>query len=236
MDPSKAKALDLGPSIDFLNQVWVLSLKWGNQRMEYIGRSLQQLADFLKGFNSKNEIHDLNIFSEKLEKYVSSKLSINPRTSPSLNEVLRLTELLTKFHSIRIKTAALIMRFICLDCNFLEVDKSKLIPPLDRVNYRMCEQLLGRKYTLEKLGESKATFGKKATIAFDNIGKDVLGKNKVLIDNLWFIGHFYHGTHRTNCQIREGAEIIESPYLQDIRLQPSCPFSECGYKRAKIKL
>ena len=226
LDPANANELHLEASIHFLKHVWGMCLEWGNQRIEYIGRSVRQLVDFLNSFTSKNEIHDLHIFSEKLENY----LDIKPKTSIIPNEALRLTKLFTNFHSVRIKTATLIMRFICLDCHFFEVDKSKLISPLDRVNYRMCEQLFGRKYTLANLGRMEGTFDEKATMTFSDIGKDILGENKVLIDNLWFIGHFYHDG--LNCRIREGAKIIEFPYLQDICLLTTCPFSAYGCKKS----
>jgi len=229
IDPAKANGLNLRGSIDFLKHVWGICLDWGNQRMDYIDRSVQQLDDFLTSFNSENEIHNLDIFLKKLEGHWDRLLSIKPNTSGSQDEVRRLTELLTDFHSVRIKTAALIMRFICLDCNFFEIDKSKLIPPLDRVNYRMCEQLLGRKYILEKLGNIRGTFSEEATMTFNNIGKNILGEDKILIDNLWFVGHFYHDG--TNCQIRESAKIIEFPYLRQIDLLESCPFLEYGCER-----
>lgn len=226
IDTANTNELDLEASIHFLKHIWGMCLEWGNQRIKYIERSVRQLVEFLNSFHSKNEVHNFRIFSEKLENY----LDIKPRTSIISNEVLRLTKLFTNFNSVRIKTATLIMRFICLDCNFFEVDKSKLIPPLDRVNYRMCEQLFGREHTRAKLGRMKGTFDEKATMTFDDIGKDILGENKVLIDNLWFIGHFYHDG--SNCQIREGVKIVEFPYLQDISLPTSCPFSAYGCEKS----
>lgn len=225
IDPANTNELDLEASIHFLKHIWGMCLEWGNQRIEYIERSVRQLADFLNSFDSKNEMHNLHIFSEKLENHFDTK----PRKSIISNETLRLTKLLTNFNSVRIKTAALIMRFICLDCNFFVVDKSTLIPPLDRVNYRMCEQLFSREYTQANLGRIKGTFDEKATMTFNDIGKDILGENKVLIDNLWFIGHFYHDG--SDCRIREGVKIIEFPYLQDISLPTSCPFSAHGCEK-----
>jgi len=225
IDPANVKTLDLETSIHFLKYVWGMCLEWGNQRVNYIERSIQRLCKFLNSFNSKKEIQDLQIFLQKLEEFPSVK----PVTSTSPDDVVRLTELLPKFDSVRIKTAALIMRFLCLDCSFFDVDRSKLIPPLDRVNYRMCEQLFGKKYTMEGFGRLRGTFDKKATLAFDDLGKTILDKNKVLIDNLWFIGHFYHDG--TNCNVRQGAKIIELPYLHDVELQASCPFWEYGCAR-----
>jgi hypothetical protein len=178
------------------------------------------------------EIHDHHVFLERLEKYPSKKQI----SSVSEDQVVRLTELSPKFHSVRIKTAALIMRFLCLDCNFFEVDKSRLIPPLDRVNYRMCKQLFGEEYALDKFGKERASFGKKANSAFDSLGKDVLGENKILIDNLWFIGHFYHDRRKDvepTCEMRKGAVIIDYPLLKDVihKLPRSCPFLKYGCKR-----
>jgi len=234
VDPANANELDLEASIDFLKHVWAMCLDWGHQRFEFIDQSIRQLDEFLKTFNSKDKIHNLQSFSKKLENYSAVK----PRKSTTLhdpsNEALKLTRLLTGFKSVRIKTAALIMRFVCLDCGFFEVDKNKLIPPLDRVNYRMCKKLFGKENIEAKLGKPKpkGTFNEKATMAFNDLGKDVLGEDKILIDNLWFIGHFYHNEpfqdKRLNCQVIEGVKILELPYLQDIELQNSCPFSKYG--------
>jgi len=162
---------------------------------------------------------------KKLEEYPTDKHI----TSDSHDSVVRLTEFLQKFHSVRIKTAALIMRFLCFDCNFFQVDKNKLIPPLDRVNYRMCRQLFDEKYVLEKLGQYKVSFGKRANFGFADAGRYVLGENKVLIDNLWFIGHFYHDG--MDCEMREGAKIVDFPYLKGIELPESCPFLKYGCVR-----
>ena len=126
------------------------------------------------------------------------------------------------------------MRFLCLDCSFFKVDKSKLVPPLDRVNYRMCEQLFGTEYVLEKLGEYEVSFDTGAHFGFADIGKQILGKKQVLINNLWFIGHFYHdGKERNDCGIREGARIVDYPHLKNItrKLPDSCPFEMHGCAR-----
>jgi hypothetical protein len=164
-----------------------------------------------------------------------SSLRLSALRTYSNSMVARLTELLQKFHSVRIKTAALIMRFLCLDCNFFEVDISKLIPPLDRVNYRMCSQLFNRRYVLQKLGAYEVSFDKRANFGFADIGKHVLGKNKVLIDNMWFIGHFYHDGHKQNkCEIREGAKVVDYLYLENIiqKMPKLCPFSVYGCERS----
>jgi len=58
----------------------------------------------------------------------------------------------------------------------------------------------------------------------------VLGENKVLIDNLWFVGHFYHDG--PDCKMREGAKIIDFPYLEGIELPRSCPFLGYGCVRS----
>jgi len=57
-DPTNANELDLEDSIHFLKHVWGMCLEWGNQRINYIGYSVKQLADFLNSFKSKKEIHD----------------------------------------------------------------------------------------------------------------------------------------------------------------------------------
>lgn len=232
INPDRANELDLEDSIHFLKHIWGSCLDWGNQSIDYIGHSVQQLSHFLASFTSVEEIHNLRAFLEKLEKYPGSKRI----TSVSEDDVTKLTELLQKFKSVGIKTAALIIRFLCLDCNFFQVDRSQLIPPLDRVNYRMCKQLLGVGYALKKFGKERASFGKKATMNFDALGKQVLGRDKVLIDNLWFIGHFYHDRRKgveLTCEMRKGAVIIAYPLLKDVihKLPSSCPLLKYGCKR-----
>jgi hypothetical protein len=232
IDPMKANELDLEDSIHFLKHVWGSCLDWGNQSIDYIGRSVQELSHFLASFTSVEEIHNYHAFLKRLEKYSGSKRV----TSVSEDEVIRLTELLQKFNSVGIKTAALIMRFLCLDGNFFQVDRSQLIPPLDRVNYRMCKQLFGKKYISDRLGEERDSFGKKANMVFDDLGRDVLGKDKVLIDNLWFIGHFYHDRRKDvepTCDIRKGAVIIDYPLLKNMihKLGRPCPFLKYGCER-----
>lgn len=233
INPTEAGQLDLEESIHFIKHIWGSCLDWGNQSLDYIEKSIHQLSNFLSSFTSKEEIHNPRFFLERLEKHPSEKniYSINE------DQIFRLTELLQKFHSVRIKTAALIMRFLCLDSNFFELDKSRLIPPLDRVNYRMCLQLFDKQYILDKLGPNSVSFDKRATYEFNDIGKQVLGENKILIDNLWFLGHFYHDRRKKiaqTCGIREGVLIVDYPFLKDIieGLPKRCPFAEYGCKRS----
>jgi len=204
-------------------------LDWGNQRIDYIEKSVRQLNEFLKSFTSEKEIHDPQIFLKKLKNYYGEK---NDNSLRDEDPIRQITKLLTKFHSVRIKSAALIMRFLCLDSNFFDVHKSKLIPPLDRVNYRMCEQLLDK-----KLGKISASFNETAHKKFQDIGEEILGENMILIDNLWFIGHFYHdGRKHTHslCGVRKGAMIVDFPFLKDIieKMPRQCPFLKYGCKRA----
>jgi hypothetical protein len=220
IDPEKAESLDFEESVHFLKQVWGMCMDWGNQRMNYIGRSTQELECFLRtNFQSRIELHDFHAFSKKLEEFQGSK-SV---TSESSEEVARTTELLQKFYAVRFKTAALIMRSLCLDCNFFSVDKNMLIPPLDRVNYRMCRQIFGEQYTKKRLGEIEDSFDIHQTNAFGQIGREVFNDIKVLIDNFWFIGHFYHDNGK-DCALRQGARIIDFPYLQNVILTTGCPF------------
>jgi len=114
IEPTKAHELDLEDSIHFLRHIWGSCLDWGNQSIDYVGRSVQELSCFLASFASKEEIHRPQVFLDRLEKYSGSKRI----TSASENDVLRLTELLQKFNSVRIKTAALIRTIECVD-NFL---------------------------------------------------------------------------------------------------------------------
>lgn len=229
IDPVKANELDLEDSIHFLKLIWGLCLVSGKQSIYYIGQSVEELSLFLASFTSVEEIHNYRAFLERLEKHSGSKRI----TSDSKDDVTRLTELLQKFKSVGFKTAALIMRFLCLDSNFFQVERSQLIPPLDKVNYRMCQQLFDKK-DISDLGEERDSFGKKLNMVFDRLGSDVLDKDKVLIDNLWFIGHFYHdrrkGVEQT-CKMRKGAVIINYPLLKGMihELPGDCPFlNGCG--------
>ena len=231
VDPAEANELNLKDSIHFLKHIWGSCLYWGNQSINSIGRSIKKLSDFLNSFTSRKEIHNHHVFLERLEQYPGTK-----RITPTSHDpVVRLTELLQKFPSVRIKTTTLIMRFLSLDCSFFEVNKSRLIPPLDRVNYRMCRQLFGEEYVLDKFRKERASFGIKATMNFDALGEDVLGGKKVLIDNLWFIGHFYHDAEPENkCKMRGGAKIVDYPLLENIieRLSETCPFLAYSCERS----
>lgn len=249
VNPEKANGLSLQESKRFLKHAWVLSLRWSNQRTEYIDKSLAELTDFLDNFDPEDPIHNLEMFFKKLQKVgprILRKIKTNRKKwlkiiSSKEPTVLKVTRLLAFFHSVRIKTAALIMRLLCLDSNFFKADTESLIPPLDRVNRRMCKHLLGKKYTNQCLGEEtgtykdfdeEATLGSESKTGFVGVGKEVLGKkNAILIDNMWFIGHFYHiSNKRSSCDLSEAAVITESPYL-DKKLSNKCPFSEIGCSR-----
>ena len=225
IDPSNACNLDLEQSIHFFKQVWGNCLHWGNQRFNYVEESVREVSLFLKEF-SESEIHNFEVFSEKLYGWTATK----PITSIETEPVVRTTELLQKFRSVRFKTAALIMRFLCLDSSFFIVDNKKLIPPLDRVNYKMCQQIFG-KIDTDGLGKMDASFSKEKTMEFDKLGRKILGDDKVLIDNLWFIGHFYHDG--SNCKIREGVKIVDFQYLKNVNPPKKCPFSGHGCSRDK---
>lgn len=71
---------------------------------------------------------------------------------------------------------------------------------------------------------------------FDDLGRCIFGERKILIDNLWFIGHFYHDRRKDvepTCEMRKGAVIIDYPVLRDLipELPESCPFLKYGCKR-----
>ena len=95
----------------------------------------------------------------------------------------------------------------------------------------MCQQIFGKNVTKKRLGKIEASFSKEQTKEFDKIGREILGKDKVLIDNLWFIGHFYHDG--SNCKIREGVKIVEYQYLKNVNPPEKCPFSRYGCSRDK---
>ena len=126
LDPMKANGLDLEQSIYFLKYLWGSCLSGSNQRIDYIGQSIQSLDRFLRtNFTSEIELHSFQTFSRELEKLKGEKLK--PIESQESEEVARTTEFLQKFPSVGFKTATLIMRFLCLDSNFFEVDKKRLI-------------------------------------------------------------------------------------------------------------
>ncbi len=241
--PSNAYSLNLEQSTHFFKQVWGNCLETAGQSLDKIGESIQEIEKFLKTFHSENEIHDFNYFLQKLGQYKGTNNLIN---SSDIENVVKTTELLKEFPSVGFKTATLIMRFLCLDSNFFKVERKTLIPPLDRVNYRMCQQIFGREKTEKLLGEIKDSFSKEKTMKFDEIGREVLNDDKVLIDNLWFIGHFYHDCSKKSgcegtsdncgCKIREGAKIINSQYLKNVDLPLACPLFKHGCNRTKCTL
>jgi len=224
LDPTKANSLDLEQSVYFLKYLWGSCLKGSNQRIDRIGDSVKKLDRFIgDNFKYETELHDFQTFSRKLEEFKGDYLKfVEPEEQ---EKVARTTELLQRFPSVGFKTATLIMRFLCLDSNFFVIDQNMLIPPLDRVNYRMCTQVLGEQEAHDRFGDEKTSFSKDEIKDFGQFGIEILGENKVLIDNLWFIGHFYCDSELgKNCRVREGALIINLPYLKGVNLEQECPF------------
>lgn len=245
--PKNVYACDLEQSKHFFKQVWGNCLESAGQSLDKIGQSIKDLDVFLENFHSGKEIHDFNNFLQKLRLYKGDRnTSMVNSTEPE--KVVETIELLTKFTSVGFKSATLIIRFLCLDSTFFKIEIKTLIPPLDRVNYRMCEQIFGKEFTKKTIGkENKPSFSKLETMNFDKLGKVILGNNKVLIDNLWFIGHFYHDCSNRigcegakdkgcDCKIREGARIINSQYLKNIKLPSECPFFKYNCNRVKCIL
>ena len=155
LDPEKANSLSFENSIHFFTHVWASCLSWSNQRVDYIGQSVEVLENFLRTrFKSEKDLHDIQVFCREL-KQLKGK-NFKGTDTQDFEGVLQTT--------VRLQISfawffpALIMRFLCLDSNYFSVDENLLIPPLDRVNYRMCKQLLGNKETHDLLMDEKPAF------------------------------------------------------------------------------
>jgi hypothetical protein len=233
LEPEKASGLSFEDSIHFFTHVWASCLFWSNQRVDYIGESLEVLENFLRTrFKSQKDLHDIQVFCREL-KQLKGK-NFKDIDTQDFEGVLQTTVLLQKFPSVGLKTAALIMRFLCLDSNYFSVEQNLLIPPLDRVNYRMCKQLLGNKETHDLLTDEKPAFKLPETQKFAKLGCEILGKNGILIDNLWFIGHFYCDSKLQNdCKLRKGVSSINFSNLIGVNLHEECPFYKYGCRKTK---
>jgi hypothetical protein len=224
----EAKSLDLEDSKLFLKSLWARCLEWSNQRPSRILKSLHELDSFLNTFKNETEIHDMELFLGYLNSYRSKTNSVIERGYKSNNSVEAIIELLTMFYSVRVKTASLITRFLTLDSNFFGDCSSIVNPPLDRVNFRMLQLLKIQNELAEK-----ASYGPVEQKMFSQIGTDLLGKSrKGLIDNLWFIGHFYCDDN-SDCKFREVFRFLEPVILNDIKFSESCPFTPLACSQQK---
>ncbi|MHA1428689.1 MAG: hypothetical protein ACTSQI_22150, partial [Candidatus Helarchaeota archaeon] len=74
---------------------------------------------------------------------------------------------------------------------------------------------------------------------FQNLAEDVMGsrEERIVFDNLWFIGHFYHDSETQDCALREAIVYLDKPYIdpyfitgQQVDLPEMCPFKKIGCK------
>lgn len=228
----KADSLDLEASKYFLMSLWARCLEWSNQRPSRIENSLHQFNCLLDDFKNSSELHDIKAFVHKLMVFREKQnLKIESNYNPQ-DDKEKIIELFTMFYSVRIKTASLITRFLCLDSNFFGECSSATNPPLDRVNYRMLERL-----EIHNGLEKKNSYGPKDQKIFANIGTEILGKElRGSIDNLWFIGHFYCDDNE-GCAFREVFRYLEAKIVNDIDFPQLCPLIplNCGEHKKKSK-
>ena len=190
------------------------------------------MSEPLDDFKNSSELHDIKAFVHKLMVFREKQnLKIESNYNPQ-DDKEKIIELFTMFYSVRIKTASLITRFLCLDSNFFGECSSATNPPLDRVNYRMLERL-----EIHNGLEKKNSYGPKDQKIFANIGTEILGKElRGSIDNLWFIGHFYCDDNE-GCAFREVFRYLEAKIVNDIDFPQLCPLIplNCGEHKKKSK-
>ncbi len=215
-----SNSLDLEASKSFLKSIWARCLEWSNQRPSRIDKSLCQLDSLLDSFEKDFEVHDIPTFLYKLKFFRQEhNLTIERGYNPEDN-MEEIIEMFSMFYSVRIKTASLIMRFLYLDSNFFGECCPASNPPLDRVNFRMLQRL-----NIHNSLTEKVSYGPKEQKTFAQIGADILGKSKKgLIDNLWFIGHFYCDDNE-GCDLREVFRFLEPKTVKGLDFWESCPLA-----------
>jgi len=227
-DALEANLFDLEASKYFLKSLWARCLEWSNQRPSRIQKSLKQLDILLNSFEKDSEVHDITAFLHKLKSFKQKhNLTINRDYDPqdTMEEII---ELFTMFYSVGIKTASLIMRFLYLDSNFFAECCPASNPPLDRVNFRMLQRL-----NIHNGLAQKQSYGPREQKIFAGIGANILGKNnKGLIDNLWFIGHFYCDDNE-DCHFREVFRFLEPKIVKGIDFWESCPLASLNCSKQK---
>jgi hypothetical protein len=227
-DALGANLLDLEEGKHFLKCIWARCLEWSNQRPSRIQKSLKKLDNFLNSFEKDSEVHDITAFLHKLRAFGQENNLTTERGYDPQNTMEEIIELFTMFYSVRIKTASLIMRFLYLDSNFFGECCPASNPPLDRVNFRMLQRL-----NIQNGLTEKTSYGPKEQKTFSQIGADILGKDKKgLIDNLWFIGHFYCDDNE-DCSYRDVFDFLEPKIVKRIDFWKSCPLISLNCSKQK---
>ena len=206
-------------------------------------KGIEEFKGFVDKFNSRKEIHNLKSFRKTLESYEFKKHNIYSQDDRDIEIVT--TNL--RFHGMGQKTAALYMRFICEYCNFFKGRPQGLAVPLDRVNARMVNHLVSKavliryrnlcKGIVKSIHKSYYQFKDSEVKEFQMLAEEIMGskQDRIILDNVWFIGHFYHDSPRRDCRLRQSVFMLDEPYIspyfgigEKLEISPECPFKKIG--------
>lgn len=73
LNPKSTSEFTYEQSIQFFKHIWANALSAGNQRPDYIEKSLQALEPLLSNFHTTAEFRDFNEFSKRLEDFASER-------------------------------------------------------------------------------------------------------------------------------------------------------------------
>ncbi len=243
INPEAIMNLSKEDSIEFLTRLFAIctsELIGGANKNE---EGIEEFNDFIKKFTG--DIHNLKHFIKVLE----DKYEKEGRYSKNNSKGEILSNLFKEFKGIGQKTAALLTKFLCLYCNFFHETPKDLRVPLDRVNARMIYYLIDSNvlinypnlYEMLKKYNNEKKFNLNELIIeeFQNLAEDVMGsrEERIVFDNLWFIGHFYHDSETQDCALREAIVYLDKPYIdpyfitgQQVNLPEMCPLKKIGCK------
>ncbi len=58
-------------------------------------------------------------------------------------------------------------------------------------------------------------------------------QDRIMLDNIWFIGHFYHDSYQRDCCLRKPVYLLDEPYVlpyfgmgENVELPEECPLKK----------
>ena len=72
---------------------------------------------------------------------------------------------------------------------------------------------------------------------FQMLAEEIIGskRDRIILDNVWFVGHFFHDSPQRDCHLRQSVLILDEPYIspyfgigEKVEIPPKCPFKEIG--------
>lgn len=72
---------------------------------------------------------------------------------------------------------------------------------------------------------------------FQMLAEEIIGskRDRIILDNVWFVGHFFHDSPQRDRHLRQSVLILDEPYIspyfgigEKVEIPPKCPFKEIG--------